>query len=71
MEPASTFNSDLFDLQRFVSTQDSVYEPTLNELRNRQKRTHWIWLIFPQVKGLGFSLMSQRYAIKSSYEARQ
>jgi uncharacterized protein (DUF1810 family) len=60
-----------FNLQRFVDAQDNVYETVLAELRRGAKRTHWMWFIFPQLGGLGYSVMSQRYAIKSREEARQ
>ncbi len=60
---------DPFNLQRFVDAQKSVYETALGELRRGAKRTHWIWFIFPQLAGLGYSSMSQRYAIKSCEEA--
>jgi uncharacterized protein (DUF1810 family) len=57
------------DLERFVHAQLGVYEKALAELRAGQKRTHWMWFIFPQVEGLGHSDMAQRYAIRSSDEA--
>jgi uncharacterized protein (DUF1810 family) len=60
---------DPFDLQRFVSAQDSIYSAVIAELRNGRKRTHWMWFIFPQVAGLGVSSISKKYAIKSSAEA--
>jgi uncharacterized protein (DUF1810 family) len=62
---------DPFDLARFTSAQEGIYECVLAELRSGQKRTHWMWFIFPQVDGLGFSATSKRYAIKSMEEARQ
>ena len=61
--------SDIYDLQRFIKVQDSVYESVLNELRVGQKRGHWMWYIFPQIKGLGVSAMAQKYAISSHEEA--
>jgi uncharacterized protein (DUF1810 family) len=60
---------DVFDLARFVEAQHPVYETALTELRRGQKRTHWIWFVFPQVEGLGTSSMAQRYAIASRAEA--
>lgn len=63
-------NADPFDLQRFVQAQERVYADVLAELRAGRKRTHWMWFIFPQLAGLGYSTMSQRYAIQSSEEAR-
>lgn len=61
-----------FDLQRFVDAQDAgdVYARALAELRAGSKRTHWMWFIFPQIAGLGFSPMAQRYAIGSLDEAQ-
>ena len=60
---------DLHDLRRFVDAQDSSYETAISELRRGQKRSHWMWFIFPQYVGLGISATSQRYAIKSVAEA--
>ncbi|WP_428485525.1 DUF1810 domain-containing protein [Rhodopila sp.] len=62
--------SDPFDLQRFVDAQNPVYATVLSELSAGQKRTHWMWFIFPQIGGLGSSAMSRRYAISSLQEAR-
>jgi uncharacterized protein (DUF1810 family) len=58
------------DLSRFVDAQDGVYERALAELRRGRKTGHWMWFVFPQIAGLGFSAMSQRYAIESLSEAR-
>ena len=62
---------DLYDLRRFVYAQEGVYERSLAELRDGQKRTHWMWFIFPQIDGLGYSPTAKRYSIKSIEEARQ
>jgi uncharacterized protein (DUF1810 family) len=63
--------SDPFDLARFVEAQDGgVYERALAELRAGRKTSHWMWFIFPQIEGLGFSAMARRYAISSPEEAR-
>lgn len=62
--------ADPYDLARFVAAQEGVYASALAELRGGQKTGHWMWFIFPQIAGLGFSLMSQRYAIRSLDEAR-
>lgn len=51
--------SDPFGLKRFTTAQENVYERVLAELKAGQKRSHWMWYIFPQVKGLGRSLTSQ------------
>ena len=58
------------DLDRFVVAQEHVYAGALDELRRGRKTGHWIWFIFPQVAGLGYSDMSRRYAIASLDEAR-
>jgi uncharacterized protein (DUF1810 family) len=60
---------DPFDLQRFVDAQEPVFEQVCKELRAGEKRTHWMWFIFPQIRGLGFSAMSQRFALASREEA--
>jgi uncharacterized protein (DUF1810 family) len=61
---------DPFELQRFVSAQDGVYDGALGELRSGKKRTHWMWYIFPQLDGLGHSATAKRFAIKSLAEAQ-
>lgn len=63
-------NIDRYNLQRFLTAQESVYTTVLAELRAGRKRSHWIWFIFPQIDGLGFSATSKYYAIKSADEAR-
>lgn len=62
--------SDPYDLNRFVQAQDKVFRTVLAELTGGQKRTHWMWYIFPQIDGLGHSPMAKRYAIKDLHEAR-
>jgi uncharacterized protein (DUF1810 family) len=57
------------DLQRFVDAQAPVYEQARAELAAGRKRTHWMWFVFPQIRGLGRSAMAQRYAIASREEA--
>ena len=59
------------DLTRFITAQDPVYNEVLSELKNGQKRSHWMWFIFPQIDGLGHSETAKRYAIKSGDEARE
>jgi uncharacterized protein (DUF1810 family) len=61
---------DPFGLGRFVSAQEDVYDSALAEIRGGHKRTHWMWFVFPQIAGLGFSATSARFAIKSAAEAR-
>jgi uncharacterized protein (DUF1810 family) len=58
------------DLICFVNAQDLVYNPVVKELTDGRKRTHWMWFIFPQLKGLGHSAMAQRYAIRDLAQAR-
>jgi uncharacterized protein (DUF1810 family) len=60
---------DSYDLQRFITAQDRVYDDVCAELRGGRKRSHWMWFIFPQIAGLGHSAMAQRYAISSLQEA--
>jgi uncharacterized protein (DUF1810 family) len=61
--------SDPHNLERFLHAQESVYETALTELSTGSKRTHWMWFIFPQLKGLGRSSMSAYYAIENYKEA--
>jgi uncharacterized protein (DUF1810 family) len=61
---------DPFDLSRFLQAQERVYADALRELREGQKRSHWMWFIFPQIDGLGVSSTARHYAIKSVGEAR-
>ena len=60
---------DPFDLQRFVDAQEPVFEQVCKELRAGEKRTHWMWFVFPQIHGLGYSAMAQRFALTSREEA--
>ncbi len=62
--------SDPYNLSRFVQAQENVYPTALRELQNGQKRSHWMWFIFPQIQGLGFSPTAQYYAVKGVDEAR-
>ncbi len=61
---------DDFNLARFLDAQANTHAQALRELRAGQKRSHWIWFIFPQLDGLGFSATARHYAIKSVDEAR-
>lgn len=60
----------MFDLDRFVKAQDPVIETVLRELRAGHKQTHWMWFVFPQLRGLGRSPMAQHYGIDNLDEAR-
>ena len=62
--------ADQFDLQRFVDAQDPFYDTVLAELRSGAKRSHWIWFVFPQLRGLGRSPTAAHYGIASLDEAR-
>jgi uncharacterized protein (DUF1810 family) len=62
--------ADLHGLQRFVDAQASVYDGVCAELRAGRKRGHWMWFIFPQIAGLGYSETARYYAISSLEEAR-
>jgi len=61
---------DPYNLQRFVDAQREIFGQVLRELREGRKQSHWMWYVFPQIKGLGSSPMAQRYAILSLDEAR-
>lgn len=61
---------DPFDLDRFLRAQEQWYPYALAELRDGRKRSHWIWFILPQLRGLGSSTMSVRYGLVSLDEAR-
>ncbi len=61
--------ADPFDLQRFVTAQDAVYQQVCAELRGGRKEGHWIWFIFPQIRGLGSSAMANAFGIASRAEA--
>ncbi len=66
----SSNGPDPFDLRRFVDAQDLVYDTVVDELRNGEKRSHWIWFVFPQLRGLGRSPTAKRFGISSLDEAR-
>jgi len=61
--------TDPFNLDRFVKAQALVYADVVSELTQGRKRSHWMWFIFPQIAGLGFSDMARRFAISSRDEA--
>ncbi len=62
--------NDSFDLERFVVAQAAIFEQALHELQAGQKRSHWMWFIFPQLRGLGRSPTAQFFGIASLDEAR-
>ena len=61
---------DPFELERFVDAQEGTYTRAVAELRQGEKRSHWMWYIFPQLRGLGRSPLAQKYGIASTDEAR-
>ena len=61
---------DRYNLQRFVDAQASVYERARAELERGRKTSHWMWFIFPQIRGLGRSRTAEKYSIQSLEEAR-
>lgn len=63
-----TVNKVLFD--DFIHAQNAVYPSVITELTQGRKRTHWMWFIFPQIKGLGHSAMARRFAIESLAQAQ-
>ncbi len=62
--------NDPFDLERFVSAQDPVFDSVCAELARGRKEGHWMWFVFPQLRGLGQSWMANRYGISSREEAQ-
>ncbi len=70
-EPLSAqTTSSQFNLQRFIAAQENAYPYALEEIRNGKKCSHWIWYIFLQMKGLGYSSMSEYYGIATYDEAK-
>lgn len=63
--------NDEFQLSRFLEAQASTYDDALEEIEDGRKQTHWMWFIFPQLKGIGFSPMSQKFCIFGLSEARR
>ena len=61
---------DPYDLKRFLLAQEGDYDRALSEIRSGRKRSHWMWYIFPQIDGLGFSSTAKHYAIRSQAEAK-
>lgn len=57
------------NLQRFLDAQATDYQQAVAEIKNGRKRSHWMWYIFPQIQGLGFSETSRYYAIQDAAEA--
>jgi uncharacterized protein (DUF1810 family) len=70
MSDADSQEPDPHALHRFVEAQSDMYDRALAEIRGGRKTSHWMWFVFPQFDGLGFSATSRFYAIKSVDEAR-
>ena len=68
-DPNTPDVDDPHDLVRFVAAQEGDYATALAEVRAERKRSHWMWYVFPQIAGLGFSATSRRYAITGRAEA--
>ena len=66
----ATAHGDSYNLQRFVDAQDPVYARVCAELGAGRKKSHWMWFIFPQIQGLGYSPLAQKFAIASLEEAK-
>ncbi len=60
---------DPYNLQRFIDAQEGDYEVALKEIKHGKKQSHWMWYIFPQISGLGYSAISRLYAISGLIEA--
>ena len=62
--------NDICNLERFINAQENSYQIALKEIQNGEKRSHWMWFIFPQIDGLGLSSISKEYSIKNQQEAQ-
>ena len=62
--------NDIYNLERFINAQENSYKIALKEIQNGEKRSHWMWFIFPQIDGLGMSSMSREYSLKNQQEAK-
>jgi uncharacterized protein (DUF1810 family) len=67
----TVMNALTAEFDHFVEAQNPVYDEVVEELTRGRKRSHWMWFIFPQIKGLGHSSTSQRFAIQSLEQARR
>ena len=62
--------NDIYNLERFINAQENSYQIALKEIENGEKRSHWMWFIFPQIDGLGMSSISKEYSIKNHQEGK-
>jgi uncharacterized protein (DUF1810 family) len=69
-EEPEMLDVDPFDLERFVTAQAPIFSAVLDEMKAGQKRSHWMWFIFPQLRGLGRSPTAEFYGLRSLEEAR-
>jgi uncharacterized protein (DUF1810 family) len=70
MDPSGGLVNDSFDLARFLEAQEQRYARVLDELAAGEKTSHWMWFIFPQLKGLGVSATARRFGLTGLEEAR-
>ena len=63
-------NMDINSLDRFVKAQEKMFPIAMKEIQNEKKRSHWMWYIFPQLRGLGISSMAHKYGIINLDEAK-
>ena len=61
-------DNDRYNIQRFIDAQKGIYELALQEIKNGEKKSHWMWFIFPQLKSLGKSEISEYYGISGKEE---
>ena len=66
-----SFEKNARSLARFLLAQEDSYAIALNEIKQGEKKSHWMWYIFPQIKGLGYSYTAQYYAIQTKQEAEE
>jgi uncharacterized protein (DUF1810 family) len=69
-DPFAWEDAGAFDLDRFVEAQARIYPIAVAELRRGEKQSHWMWFIFPQLRGLGFSTTSRHFGLVSKEEAQ-
>lgn len=58
-------------IDRYVLAQENIYQQALNEIKSGKKQSHWMWFVFPQIRGLGFTEFNMYYGIKDLSEAAQ
>ena len=68
---SSKSTPDIYNLNRFITAQENIYEIALNEIKLGKKHSHWMWFIFPQIAGIGESEKSKEFSIHSKEEAHE